>query len=269
MNANTYKLIALDIDGTILDSKKRLRSRVIQSIHACRQRGAKVVLASARPPRSVRKIHHLLQLDTLSIHYNGALIYDLTSNKTIHHQPLDAAIAKRVIQVARNAYPDCTVSVEILDKWYTDQFNPDLITETGRDFQPDFIGPLDAFLTVPVTKLMLLAEPQHMQLILAAVRRRFKREFAIAISDDHLLQIMHPESCKSTALQQVARIYDIQQSEVVAIGDAPNDAAMIQWAGLGIAMENAWPNVIQRADAITRTNDSDGVAHALNQHVLN
>jgi Cof subfamily protein (haloacid dehalogenase superfamily) len=262
------RLVAIDIDGTLLRTDKRLSQVTVDAVVACTRRGVKVVLASARPPRSVREIHELLALDTVSIHYNGALIHDLRRSKNLIHQPMGADLAREIILDARRLDPQCLVSIEILDKWYTDHFDPELPTETSRAFNPDFIGPIDAFLKVPVTKLMLLGPPHRLNRVWKMVQRRYRQRVAMAVSDAHLIQIMHPEVDKATALAQVAAGYGVTGAQVMAIGDAPNDKRMLEWAGLGVAMGNAWEAVREAADVVVPANDEDGVAHALQRFVL-
>jgi Cof subfamily protein (haloacid dehalogenase superfamily) len=262
------RLVALDIDGTLLRTDKQLTRRTGQAIGAAAAAGVRVVLASARPPRSVRGIHEALGLDTVQINYNGALIHDPVNARHLFHQPLDAAVARRVIAAARRVDRRCMVSIEILDRWYTDHFDESLPTETSLQFKPDFIGPLSAFLTVPVTKLMLLAPPERMARIRTAVERRFIPAVGLAVSDAHLLQICHRDTSKADALAHVAEHYGVRRQQVLAIGDAPNDVAMLRWAGLGVAVENAWPAARAAADRIVPENDADGVAHAIEQYVL-
>lgn len=262
------RMVALDLDGTCLRTDKCLSDATIAAVKACAERGVKVVLASARPPRSCKAIHEQLGLATQSIHYNGALIHDFRGGRHVFHQPMEAAVAKRLIKAARKLDPDCLVSLEILDRWYTDRVDPAYTTETGREFNPDFVGHLDAFLTVPVTKVMLLAPPARTAKLAEMVRRRFKGKVGMAVSDKHLIQLMHREVDKAAALAQVAAEYGIHQEEVMAIGDAPNDRNMLKWAGLGVAVGNAWPMVIQAADVVVPPNDADGVAHAIERFVL-
>ncbi len=264
-----YRMVAIDIDGTLLRTDKRISQGTVDAIAGCVKRGVKVVLASARPPRSVREIYELLKLDTLSIHYNGALIHEMTRKRNVFHKPLTVDVTRQIIADARRLDPQCLVSIEILDKWYTDHFDPELPTETSRVFNPDFIGPLDAFLKVPVTKLMLLAPPHRMVKIWKMVQRRYKGKVAMAISDDHLVQLMDRTVDKAVALEQVAASYGLKASDVMAIGDAPNDKRMLEWAGLGVAMGNAWESVRSAADVVVPANDDDGVAHAIERYVLN
>jgi Cof subfamily protein (haloacid dehalogenase superfamily) len=264
------RLVALDLDGTLLREDKSVTRHTADVIARCVEMGVKVVIASARPPRSVKEVYQALKLDTHSIHYNGALIHDLTCNKNIRHQPMAAALVKRITSAARKLDPECMVSIEILDRWYTDQ-HPDksgLHTETGKTFEPDFIGPLDAFLTVPVTKLMLLAPPRRLAKLRQMLHKKFKGDVGVAVSDDYLIQVMDHGVDKGHALAHLAKSYGVPREQVMAVGDAPNDTGMLKWAGLGVAMGNAWPEVIKSVKHVVSTNDRDGVAEALKKYVI-
>lgn len=262
------EMVAIDVDGTLLTSDKRVSVRNIEAVRATVKSGVRVVLASARPPRSMRELYGHLGLDTLQVNYNGALIHDPIRKRHVHHQPLASAVARKVVRAARALHPQIVVSVEILDKWYTDHVDESLPTETSRVFTPDFVGPLDAFLHVPVTKVMLLGRPAWMPKVREAVLKKCEGQVGIAVSDAHLLQIVHPRVDKAIALARVAREYDIPAERVMAIGDAPNDVGMIAWAGLGVAVENGWQETRDAADAIVPANDEDGVAVALKRYVL-
>jgi len=262
------QLVAIDIDGTLLRTDKRVSRRVLEAIADAREAGVKIVLATARPPRGIRSLHEKLELDTLQINYNGALIHDRRRGRTTFHLPLDPLVVKRICRTARRVDREVVISVEILDKWYTDFFDDSATTETSRSFSPDFVGPLEAFLTRPVTKLMLLAPPQRLDRIRKVVEKRHAGQIATTVSDEHLLQIMHPKVSKSAALARVSKDYGIAPRNVMAVGDAPNDAGMLRWSGLGVAVHNAWPVVREAADVVAPSNDDDGVAYAINRFVL-
>jgi Cof subfamily protein (haloacid dehalogenase superfamily) len=262
------RMVAIDIDGTLLRSDKRMSIRVRDAIIETSRRGVKVVIATARPPRSVREIYDLLKLDTPLINYNGALTHDPIRRKTIHHQPIDRSLSRAVVKLARKIDPKVVVSLEILDKWYTDHVDESLPTETSMRFNPDFIGPLDAFLHVPITKLMLLASADRLMPIREALDQKFRGRLAAAISDSHLLQLIHPLANKGIALAHVADEFGIHSRNVMAIGDAPNDVGMLTWAGLGVAVGNAWERTLAAADVVVPANDEDGVAYALDKYVL-
>jgi len=106
------KLVAIDLDGTLLRSNKRLSSVNAKAIADVTNRGVHVVLASARPPRSVRDIYHRLALDTLQVNYNGALVHDMPRGKHVFHQPMSVKLAKKIVKFARKMDPDVVISVE-------------------------------------------------------------------------------------------------------------------------------------------------------------
>jgi len=264
------RLIALDLDGTLLSSRKTITPLTHTAIKAVVKAGVKVVLATARPPRSVRCYYEALGLDTPTINYNGALIWNERQRQVVEHVPLDVAVAKKVIAWGRKIYPELLVSIEILDKWYTDHYEdlPEYMTETAKQFTPDFIGPLDAFMKVPITKLMLLGSPARIAELERGIAQKFATEVAQTRSDAHMLQLMNPRTSKAGALAKVASSLNISAAEVMAVGDAPNDMHMLQYAGLAVVPENGWDAVKQVAHALVPSNDQDGVAIAIQKFVL-
>ncbi|MCL2646699.1 MAG: Cof-type HAD-IIB family hydrolase [Phycisphaerales bacterium] len=264
------RLVALDLDGTLLTSKKSITPFTRTRLRDAMGAGVKIVLATARPPRSVRDYFLALKLDMPTINYNGALIWDERRRRIVRHVPLEAAIARKVIAFARKKYPELLVSVEILDKWYTDHFDevPEYVVETAKKFTPDFIGPLSAFLTVPITKLLLIGKPAWITDLETSVLKKFAGKISQVRSDLHLLQVMNPTVSKALALAEVAQQLGVDRSEVMAIGDAPNDMHMLQWAGLSLAPENAWDAVKQMVHAVLPSNDHDCVGVALERYVL-
>jgi len=261
------RLVAIDLDGTLLRSDKNLTNHSARAIMQALLSGVQVVLATARPPRSTREIHKHLKLETVTIHYNGAVIYDLCKDRTLYHQSLRPGIAINIAHMVRRIDPQISVTAEILNRRYADHIKPP-IPEPERRFVPDYIGPYPNFLHQPVTKLMLRTDAQKMQQIRQAVRQAYVKQVSILVSDKQQIQIMAPGVNKAVTLARVAAYYDIPQSQVMAIGDAGNDATMIQWAGLGVAVANAWPKVLDIADTVVPSNDENGVAFAINEYVL-
>lgn len=265
-----YDLLAIDLDGTLLRRDKSLVRYDAVAISEARRRGVKVVIATARPPRSSREIHARLKLETPLINYNGALIHDPASDTYLAHQPLSPDVTRAIIQRARAIHPGVVVSIETLDKWYTDHDDPNFQTETAKRFKPDFIGPLDTPLQHPVTKLMLLGEGELLQPVRAELGEVFAGRAAFMESDDHIIQAVHPGVDKGAALAWVAGRLGVAAERVCAIGDAPNDAGMLRWAGLGLAVSNAFGNARDHADHILeQTNDEWAVGRAIETYVLN
>ncbi len=264
----SVRLLAIDLDGTLLRTDKFVTRVNADAIAAAADAGVKVVLATARPPRATMPFYTGLGLDTLMINYNGALIHDPAKTRRLYHLPMDADLARQIIDTARRAYKDCVVSVEVLDRWYTDHYDETLPIETGRVFTPDFVGPLDAFLTRPVTKLMLLAQPERLRKVIEAVQRKHGDSVDLSQSETHMLLVMNRGASKGKALAMVAECYGIDRSATMAIGDAPNDVSMLRWAQLGAAMANGWQAALDAANVVVASNDDNGVAQAIQRYVL-
>lgn len=266
--APEVRLVAIDLDGTLLTDAKQVSRRTAAALAELPPRGARVVIASARPPRSVRAVYDALNLDTLQINYNGALIWDEKQRKVQFHRPLAGALVRRIVDEARDLFDEVLVSSEILDKWYTDQEDNPFATETGKLFRPDVVAPIDQFAGLDATKLLLQGAPPLISRLEAWLEERFGRDVSILRTDDHLLQIMDKRVSKATALQRVAKYYGVEMEQVMAIGDAPNDVAMLQVAGVAVAMDNAHALVKRVADWIAPSNNDHGVFAALQRYGL-
>ena len=267
--APDVRLVAVDLDGTLLNDSKQVSDRTAAALRCLPSRGVKVVIASARPPLSVRHIHAMLGLDTWTINYNGALIWDEPAKRPIFHRPMAPRTVGQIIDAARDMFEEILVSCEILDRWYTDRHDdPSLTTETGKLFKPDVVAPLHTFCDQPITKLLLLAEPRIINRVEPLLAQAFQAQVSFVRTDDHMLQIMDRRVSKAVALQKVAREYGVPMSQVMAIGDAPNDVGMLQAAGVAVAMDNAHDVVKKVAGWVAPSNNDHGVHAALVRYGL-
>ena len=262
------RLVAVDLDGTLLNDSKQVTEQPAAALACLPERGVKLVIASARPPRAVRHIYQELKLDTLQINYNGALIWDEPNQQALFHRPLPGKLARSIIDTARDMFEEVLITCEILDKWFTDRDDNTHTTETGRLFKPDFIGPVEQICANPITKLMLLGEPRIILRLEALLMEQFGKRVSILKTDRDLLQIMDNRVSKATSLQLIAQHYGVPMQNVMAIGDAPNDVGMLQSAGVSIAMDNAHELVKDAADWIAPSNNDHGVHAALQRYGL-
>ena len=262
------QLLAVDLDGTLLTSAKRISPATAEALRAAREAGVHVVLASARPPRSVMPFYERLGLDTPMINYNGALVYDPHARRVLMHLPIPLKTAREIVRLARRLHREVLVSAEILDRWYTDRLDKRYVTETGRLFKPDRIAPISEWLVEAVTKLLLLAPPAPLARLQAAIAEAFPHEVSMVQTEEHLLQVMHATVSKAQALRCIAGELAVTRQHVMAIGDNANDVGMLQWAAIGVAVGNATPEVKAVAKVITEANDEDGVAKVVRRYIL-
>ncbi len=263
------RLIAIDLDGTLLTSSKDVAPQSARMIRKVRKhRGVHVVLTTARPPRTTLPFYRQLALTDPMINYNGALVWSPITGKVLLHRPIPVKFARGVIRWARERFPDVRVSAEIGDTWYTDFYDGTYQTETAKTHRPDLVAPFEQWLTQPLTKLLLLGKPDWLTQINQAIRDDLADELTTVQTEDYLLQIMHRSVSKAAALKTVAATLEIPQEQVMAIGDNANDAGMIQWAGIGVVMANGHAVCLQVADHVTDHHDADGVANVLRDLVI-
>ena len=268
MRIGVVELVALDLDGTLLTSGKTITDRTKRVIHALINQQVKVLLATARPPRSVATTYKALKLKTCVICYNGALIYDPPTRKILAHFPIHLPLARSVINFTRELNCEILISVEVLDHWYTDRVNPAYQTETAKMFKPDKLAPIDTWLNCDVTKILLQGPDECLMQIREKIFVDHPGQLAMAQSENNLLQIMAGSVSKGNALRLVCEHYGIPLQKTIAVGDAPNDIDMLRNAGIGIAMADAPDRVKQAANYITMKNDEDGLADALEKFIL-
>ena len=261
------RLIAVDLDGTLLDSKKRISGRTVRALRALPQHGVRVVIASARPPRSCKAIYDGLGLDTWQINYNGALVWDPRAGRSVFHWPMAGDLVHEQVAVARTICPGVQVAVEIVDRWYTDKVDPYRTTVTGRMFRPDVVAPLAQWSRLSATKLMFLAEPRKVARVREGLRERFGHLVKVVHADPDLVQVMSNEAGKDVALRLVADHYGIPIGQTLSIGDALNDVDLLKASGIAVCMSNGCEEAKSVSHWIAPSNDDHGVYEAIRRYV--
>jgi Cof subfamily protein (haloacid dehalogenase superfamily) len=266
-------LVAMDLDGTLLNSEKQITPTTAGIIQLAKQRGVRFMIVTARPPRTAIGYHLQLGLTTPMINYNGALAWDTVSGKVLVHRPIPANIARGIVKWARQRYPQIRVSAEVGDKWYTDFYDSkyrDGSYKTNKKVhQPDHVGPVLEWLRMPVTKLLLLGQPEWLDQVVWAIETDIPNEVTTVKTESFLLQVMHASASKTEAIRISAESMGIKRENIMAIGDNANDAGMVHWAGCGVAMANGHHVTIRVADHVSDHNDADGVGKAINDLILN
>jgi GntR family transcriptional repressor for pyruvate dehydrogenase complex len=267
------RLVFIDLGGTLLSGPRLISERAKRAIANVREGGVEVVLVSSRPPRDVRPFHQQLQLHTPIIACGGALLWNEQARGGLAHTPVDPELAAEVVALGRNL--GAVANLESDDEWFTDRLS-NLERDALVDYEisdPHGIGTVDEVLRAgePIDKVFLdmrELDDDKAAFAVAAVKRAFGRQATIYESIPGVLDIFSPEASKAAMAQQLGRRMQVPAEQTMAIGDHDSDAALLQWAGIGVAMGNATPAAKAVADVVTSSNLRDGVAEALEQYLL-
>jgi len=265
-------MICLDIDGTLLNSEHKISPRTKEVIQlVSKEMKIPVILVSARMPKGILFLLEELNISNPIICYSGALIMDdktnILSNVTIPISEVEQVFKLvRDMGIHVNLYKDDEWYVEKIDEWAEQEgvitnISPNIMNFTGLFdlWEKEKSGP---------NKILCMAEPNEIEALNAKIKAYNSNDLNIYLSKPTYLEIMPGNASKTSAIEVLCKKYDIQRSEVIAIGDNYNDINMIEFAGLGIAMNNAPDAVKQYADDITLSNDEDGVAEAIKKYIL-
>ncbi|GLB47225.1 sugar phosphate phosphatase [Philodulcilactobacillus myokoensis] len=269
----SIKLIAIDIDGTLLNPKKQLTEANKEAIQNARNHGIKIVLCSGRPLTGVRPYLKKLNLkgeSEYAITFNGAMAQD-ADGKVISHLALtnDEFIDAEALSHKWNT----NFQVETTNSIYI--FNRDV---SKYSVMESFLVNLPIkFRTVreivnsdtPVTKTIFIADPEKITKIKQNIPDDILKKLYVVQTEPCFLEMMNKHASKGHALKNLAKKLNLDSSNVMAIGDQGNDVSMVKYAGSGIAMGNGIPDVKSVANHITKTNQENGVAYAINHWALN
>ena len=262
---NRYKIIFSDIDGTLLDSKQNIPLKTRDHLFKLSNKGVPFILVSGRMPPSVVNIQHKIGLNAPYISYGGALVRD-ANGKTIWDKRMKLKTAvdlhNRIADFS-NKVISYTFSA---DHWITDvdDGTAALYLEKETTALKPLVGkPQDVLgKDDPVHKLLCTGDEKLMDELQTVLRAEFP-DCSIFKSLPRYLEIMSAESSKSAAAGFLCDYLDIKQSESIAFGDNFNDVDLLEFAGLGVAMDNAPVPVKQAADLVAPSNNEEGLRFIL------
>lgn len=267
-----YKLLVLDVDGTLLNNAKEITKRTLAALRKIQQMGVRIMLASGRPTYGLLPLARQLELGTYNgfiLSYNGGQIISATNGEVLFEKRINPEMIPYIEKKARKnnfallTYDgDCVVTNDPGNVHVQDEAR---INGMNITTQEDFSIAID----FAPCKCMLVSDNEE---ALISLEEHWKRRLAGVLdvfrSEPYFLEVAACGVDKADSLAALLQILDIDSSEVMAIGDGICDVTMLQLAGLGVAMGNSPDSVKRCADSITLTNEEDGVAVAVEKAIL-
>lgn len=266
-----YKLIVLDLDGTLTNKEKKITTRNKEVLLKAQENGVKLVLASGRPTFGIVPLANELCMDQFGgfiLSYNGGEIINWETKETIYENVLPNKVLPTLYESARAN--DLTILT--YDEEYIVTENPtDLYVEKEAFLNKMNIRPTNDFLNdipLPVAKCLIVGDPEKLIPVEAELCLRLQGQINVFRSEPYFLELVPQGIDKAKSLEVLLAKTGMLREEMIAIGDGYNDLTMIKYAGMGIAMENAQEPVKKVAQYITSTNEEDGVAAAIEKFVF-
>lgn len=264
-----YKLIAIDMDGTLLRRDNTISERTKRSINSTIKKGVKVVLASGRPIEGLTRYLDELNLsghDDYVMSFNGSLIQNVQTKKIIFKRTLTGAHLKELYAISKK------INVNIHAFTTKGCITPKMSEYTAYEGHINGIEVhIVDFDKIPdnevVIKVMFVDPEEKLEKAMRMLPEYVYEDYTVVRSAPFFLEFLNKEASKGLGIKALGHYLGINQEEIICIGDANNDLDMIQFAGLGVAMGNAFKSVKEVADFITSDNDEDGVALVIEKFI--
>ncbi len=261
-------LIACDVDGTLFDDDETITPRTRDAVRAAVAAGAKFVVATGRPPRWIRPIVDELGFAPMAVCANGAVVYDPANDRVVSARTLPVDALAELAELALRVIPGAGLAVERIGRSAHDTATPQFVSSPG--YEHAWLNPdntevsIDDLLSAPAIKLLIRQAGARSADMAAELAKHVGVEGDITYSTNNgLVEIVPLGISKATGIEEIAKPLEIVSDQVVAFGDMPNDLPMLRWAGHGVAMGNAHPEVLAAADEVTARNSDDGVGRVL------
>ena len=272
--SNDYKVVALDLDGTLTNGKKEITEVTRRAIDKARAMGVKIVLASGRPHIGIRTVAEALDVEHEGgyiLSYNGGQITDCITGEVIYRKRIDSDCFRDICETIRkfeNIYPltyddDSVISENIEHKYVQREgFNCSLPLKRVENLYEAVKGR-------EVVKFEIVGEHQDLEPVREYLQKRFPFQLSVYYSEPYFLEVVAPNIAKDKSLAVLLSKLGYTKEQLMACGDGLNDLPMLEYAGLAVAMENGCREAKLVSDFVTKTNEEDGVAYAFEKFIFN
>lgn len=259
-----YKALALDIDGTLLNSRKEVTPAVLKQIQRMQKAGIPVMIASGRPEQGIAHVAEeigMKQSGGYVLSFNGGKITEFKTGEVVYNKTVPEEYNARVIRYAKDipesailTYQDGCIITENPEHPYV-QLESRVVKMAVKRVEN-----LEKRVQFPVNKFLIVGNPEILQKKVTEMAEAFHGKLNIFQSEPFFIEVVPLGIDKAESLDVLLHTIGVKQEELVACGDGRNDVTMIRYAGMGVAMENACDEVKQVADYMADSCDNDGVA---------
>ncbi len=268
------KLIASDLDGTLLNKDMEISKENLEAIKKAQALGVKFVVATGRPYVFTKVFQQVLQLDTPYLMFNGGLVRKLSSDEVLSSSYLSKDVVLKTLTLLEETKTPYMVYQDN-EVFYKPCNRVSYLMKMGEQFEEKYRAKFtlasnfhELANKYDMNKVLVVEEDKEKYEIIYKKLKEIQNDFDIVRSSSFYIEVIPKGVNKSMGLQKIAEYYNISPNEIMALGDQENDVEMISYAKYGIAMENAIDKVKEVAYDVTLKNTENGVAHAINKYVI-
>ena len=276
-----YKVIIMDVDGTLVNDKKKITPKTKEALMAAQEQGMILVLASGRPISGLTELAKELEMEQnhgILVCFNGSKVIDCITNEVLFNQTMTVEQGQAVLEHMKKF--EVKPMIDKGDYMYVNNvfdneinFNGKTINiieyeAHGNNFKLCEKDDLAAFADYPLNKILTAGDPEYLKEHYEEMMAPFKDTLSAMFTAPFYFEFTAKGIDKRKAIDQVLSDLGYKKEEVIAFGDAQNDSTMVQYAGLGVAMDNAVQELKDIADFVTLSNEEDGIAYALDKFVF-
>lgn len=267
-----YKLIAVDLDGTLVRSDQSISQRTMDTLIRVQEMGVKVAVASGRPTFGTAHVADALRLEEFGgyvMSYNGGEIYDWGTKTRLHAQTLDEKVIPYLYTCAReHGMPIMTyIGKEVVSEVKNNEYIQYSVMRNRMTIRQvdDFVAASER---AGIVKCIIVGDPTLLPALEAELQTALEGKAGVFRSEPFFLEIVPVGIDKAKGLAILLEKIGIRREEIIAFGDGYNDVPMLQFAGMGVAMGNASEEIQKTADFVTQSNDADGIVFAIENLIL-
>lgn len=266
-----YEMIALDLDGTLTNSQKKITPATREALKKVQDLGKHIVLASGRCTFGILPLAEELEFKKYGgyiLSYNGGCIINCKTNEIVYNKLLDHKYLAPIYEYVKGTSANLVTytDTEIISAFEPNKYT--FVETTILQMPLKQVENFPEYVDFPINKLLIIGEPSILEQMEVELKAKYHSAINIFRSEKFFLEIMPQPIDKAHSLQKLLSSLGLNSNELICCGDGYNDLTMIEYAGLGVAMANAQSEVLSAANYITKSNDEDGIVSVVENFML-